>query len=358
MNVGGVSQLRAPQHAPARGSNWDNPRVRRATIEDVAAAAGVSATTVSHVFSGKRPVKDATRFKVQRIAQRLGYRPNVIATSLRVNRTGTAMIVIPDITNPYYPALARGVQDVLRSGGYHALLCNTDAHPDEEMAFLDDARSGRVDGVIFVGFHVGLAELEPLAQSGVAVVYVGYGTTEAPVDTVRSDDQAASRQATAYLLRSAPGRVALINGNPGAPVARTRGAGFVEAYHELGLEVPDGYVTDTAFTRRGGAEGMRSLLDLEMRPSAVVCANDLIALGAIDAARDAGVNLPNELAIMGFDDIDAADIVTPRLTTVRNNVDEIGRECGRLLLDRMTGEYSGAPRQVVVPHEIILRESA
>ena len=330
----------------------------RITIEDVAEKAGVSVTTVSHVFSGRRPVKAETQLHVQRVAASLGYRPNAIATSLRARRTGNAMVVIPDITNPYYPALARGVQDVLRRGGYHTLLCNTDADEAEERAFLDDAQTGLVDGVIVVGFHVTIADLEPLARRGVAVVNIGSGSTEAPIDTVQSDDRTAARQAAAYLMRQAPGEVAMINGDAGAPVAAVRRDGFVDAYREAGKRVPEGFIVTSEFTRRGGDDGLRRLLSLPVPPRAVLCANDLIAMGAIDRAHADGVAVPRDLAIMGFDDIDAADIVTPRLTTVRNNADQIGRECGELLLSRMTGEYSGGPRQITVPHELIVRDSA
>ncbi|QAY72392.1 LacI family transcriptional regulator [Agromyces protaetiae] len=330
----------------------------RITIEDVAAEAGVSVTTVSHVFSGHRPVSDSTSERVRKIARDLGYRPNAIAKSLRVQRTFTAMIVLPDITNPFYPALARGVQDVLRTGGYQTLLCNTDAQDRDERAFLDEAMSRRVDGVVFMGFHVPVTDLEPLAESGIAVVNLGYGQTRAPIDIARFDDRAAAEEAVGYLLRSAPGNVGFIDGNASSPVAEARLQGFLDAYAAAGVAVPEGHVVSVDFTREGGRDGMRRLLAAGRPPRAVFCANDLIALGAIDIAHERGLAIPGDIAIMGCDDIDAADIVTPRLTTVRNSADEIGRTCGELLLSRMTGVYSGPGREVVVPYRIVVRDSA
>lgn len=330
----------------------------RVTIEDVAVRAGVSVTTVSHVFSGHRPVRASTREHVERVARELGYRPNALATSLRVQRTNTAMIVIPDITNPFYPSLARGVQDVLRSRDYHTILGNTDATEHEERAFLEAAGSGRVDGLVFMGFHVAAAELEPLAEAGIAVVNLGYGDTSGRIDTVRSDDRAAAAEAVAYLLRSSPEGVGLIDGDAASPVAAERLAGFLDAYRDAGQEVPDGYVVTTDFTRHGGREGMRHLLAHPRPPRAVFCANDMIALGAIETTRELGLSVPDDVAVMGCDDIDAAQIATPRLTTVRNSADAIGRACGELLLSRMTGEYTGPARTIVVPHTLVVRESA
>ena len=332
--------------------------MERITIEDVASTAGVSVTTVSHVFSGKRPVKEATRVHVEQVARKMGYRPNAIAASLRAQRTHTAMIVIPDISNPFYPALARGVQDALRKGGYHTLLCNTDGDERVERVYVDDARSGRVDGLIFMGFHVPIDDLSPLANAGIAVVNLGYGETDAPIDAVRSDDRASASQAASYLLKHSPGSVALIDGDTTSHVGQERLRGFLDAYASMGLEVPEGFVVTTDFTRSGGQRGLKKLLALPAPPRAVFCANDLIALGAIDTARNAQLRIPEDLAIMGCDDIDAAQIVTPRLTTVRNGADRIGKACGELLLSRMTGEYTGPGREVVIPHEVVLRESA
>lgn len=330
----------------------------RVTIEDVAAASGVSPTTVSHVFSGHRPVNAETRRMVREIAANLGYRPNAVAQSLRSRRTDTIMIVVPDITNTFYPELARGVQDVVTPAGYQALLANTDAVASEERALLEVALSRRIDGVVFVGFHISPDDLVPLVDAGTSVVSVGQVRAGGQMDTVRFDDAAAARQAAAFLLDRYGASVALIDGEEDSPPGIRRRHGFEQAFADRGIDPVPGSILATEFTRAGGVSGMRRLLARSSRPRAVLCANDLIAFGAIDVLNDAGLAVPDDVAIAGHDDIDAATIVSPRLTTTRTDARDLGRGAGEFMLTRMTGEYSGPGRELVVPHELVVRESA
>jgi LacI family transcriptional regulator len=332
--------------------------VERITIEDVAARAGVSPTTVSHVFSGHRPVRSETKALVERIAVELGYRPNAVARSLRVQRTNTAMIILPDITNPFYPEFARGVQDALRAGDYHTLLCNTDSREEEERAFLDEAISRRLDGIVFMGYWVSPEELLEVTAAGVAVVNLGEGFEGGPIDSVRSTDEEGARDATAFLLERYGTSVALIDGTMNAPVARARTSGYHQALRAAGVTPKPEYEVSEDFTREGGRRGMAALLELAEPPRAVFCANDQIAIGALHEAERRGTSVPESVAIVGFDDIDAASMVQPRLTTVHNSPDDLGRRCGELLLSRMSGQYSGAGRQVVIPAELVVRDSA
>jgi LacI family transcriptional regulator len=335
-----------------------NPRVPRVTIEDVAAASGVSRTTVSHVFSGHRPVNAETRRMVREVAASLGYRPNAVAQSLRSRRTHTIMIVVPDITNSFYPELARSVQDVVSPAGYQAVLANTDAIEQEERALIEVALSRRVDGLVFVGFQVGTDDLVPLVDAGTSVVSVGRSVTDGLIDTVRFDDTAAARQATTFLLDRYGAAIAMIDGEQDSPPGIRRRRGFEEAFAERGIDVVPEDILATEFTRAGGVRGMRRLLARARPPRAVLCANDLIAFGAIDVLKDAGLAIPADVAVAGHDDIDAATIVTPRLTTTRTDARELGRGAGEFMLSRMTGEYSGPGRELVIPHELVVRESA
>jgi DNA-binding LacI/PurR family transcriptional regulator len=332
--------------------------VERITIDDVAARAGVSATTVSHVFSGHRPVRDETRAAVERVALELGYRPSAIARSLRIQRTNTAMIILPDITNPFYPEFARGVQDVLRAGDYHTLLCNTDSREEEERALLEEAISRRLDGIVFIGYWVQPAELVAVAASGIAVVGMGEEFADAPIDSVRSTDEEGARAETAYLIEHYGPAVAVIDGLKVAPVSRARIRGFHQALQAADVTLRDGYEVSQDFTREGGRRGMSVLLDLPVPPRAVFCANDLIAIGALDEVKARGLSVPGDIAIAGFDDIDSASLVQPSLTTVRNSPHALGAACGQLLLSRMSGEYVGVSRDTVVPAELVVRESA
>ena len=328
----------------------------RVTIEDVAARAGVSPTTVSHVFSGHRPVRAETQETVRRVADELGYSANAVAKSLRTNRTNTVMIVLPDITNPFYPVFARGVQDTLRASDYQTILCNTDSREDEEFAFLEEALARRLDGIVFMGYWVGPERLAALAESGTAVVNLGEGSGQ--VDAVYSDDREMAARVTRYLVDRYGSDVAFIDGTSDAPVARSRmegfrdGRGTAPSAHGSTREVSED------FTRLGGRRGMAALLDAADRPQAVFCANDLIALGALDEARDRGLRVPDDVAIVGWDDIDAAALVSPALTTVRSHPQRLGEASGKLVLSRMSGAYSGPSRSILVPAELVIRDSA
>jgi LacI family transcriptional regulator len=330
----------------------------RITIDDVAARAGVSPTTVSHVYSGHRPVRDETRQLVHQAAQELGYRPNAVARSLRVRKTSTVMIVLPDITNPFYPVFARGVQDALRKDDYHVLLCNTDSRESEERLFLDEAVSRRLDGLVFMGYWVTTDELLEVAATGVSVVHLGQPADRATVDCVWSGDQVAAEQVTSYLLGRYGQSVAFIDGTMEAAVSRSRAAGYRAAFASAGHDVPAGFEITEDFTTEGGRRGMALLLAGDGPPRAVFCANDLMAIGALEEARRRGLTVPGDVAIAGYDDIDAARLVTPALTTVRNNPDLLGAACGELLLSRMGGDTDGAPREVLIQAELVIRESA
>ncbi|GAA1856011.1 LacI family DNA-binding transcriptional regulator [Asanoa iriomotensis] len=329
------------------------------TIGDVAAASGVSPTTVSHVFSGRRPINATTRQHVEEVARRLGYRPNGVAQSLRTRRTNTVMVVVPDITNPFYPDFARGVQDVVGPAGYHCLFCNTDAREAEELALLEVAMSRRLDGLIFNGFRVPDSELLPVTEAGLAVVNLGsVPLPDSTIDSVCFENPPAIAEATRFLVERYGPSIAFIYAEAEARVGKVRRAGFEEACRELGVRLGPDDVVLTEFTRDGGVEGMRRLLDRPDPPRSVQCANDMIAFGAMDVARERGLRIPEDVAIVGFDDVFPATLVSPRLTTVRTDARRFGAEAGRLLLSRMTGEYDGAGRHVVIPHELVVRESA
>jgi LacI family transcriptional regulator len=313
---------------------------------------------VSHVFSGHRPVSPTTRVLVEDVARRLGYRPSAVARSLRSRRTDTIMIVVPDITNAFYPELARSVQDTVAPAGYHAMFGNTDALEENERALLELALSRRVDGLVFCGFRVAADDLVEVADAGISVVNLGQAPTHGDADSVRFDDRRAAHEAATFLVERYGSDVAMIDGDELAPVGRERRLGFEDACREAGLNLDDLPVVVTEFTRGGGDRGMRALLEREHHPRAVLCANDLIALGAIDVLKEAGLDVPGDVAVVGHDDIDAATIVTPQLTTTRTDAAQLGRVAGEMLVSRMSGEHTGRGRHRVIPHELVVRQSA
>ncbi len=328
----------------------------RSTLSEVASRAGVSPTTVSHALSGKRPVAANTRKSIERAARELRYRPNVVARSLRTRRSHTAGLIIPDISNPVYPRLARGLQDELAAVGCHVLVCNTDRVPGNELEYLVDVLDRQVDGVVIVAFHLSTADLAQVPLADVPLVSIGSHLDHPSIDLVRTDDGAGARDATRHLLELGHS-VGLIGGPPGLPPSESRAAGYRQALADAGAAFRLDLVVDGDFTRAGGAAAMRVLAALPDRPTAIFCANDLMAIGAMDTARELGLDIPRDVALVGYDDIEAAALVTPALSTVLNPADRLGATAGRLLRDRMDG-YAGPRRQVVISHEFIQRDSA
>jgi len=330
----------------------DRPR-----IGQVAERAGVSATTVSHALNGRRPVSAATRDRIMAAIEELGYRPNVVARGLRAGRSLTVGLVIPDITNPFYPVLARGLQEVLGPAGYDEIITNTNGTRDLERAALDKMISRQVDGLAFAVFHTHAEDLQPVIDAQIPVVRLGGRQAQPGVDLIHSDDEGGARAAVRHLLHSGYRRIAFVCGPAAEGPAAERVAGYRAALAEAGVRPQQNMVVHTDFSRAGGAHGVERLFRQRKRPDAVLCANDMMAIGALDAARERGLRVPDDLAVMGFDDIEAASLVTPRLTTIANPAREIGKACARLLLDRIGGA-AGPPKEIVISARLVRRESA
>jgi LacI family transcriptional regulator, galactose operon repressor len=308
------------------------------------------------VLSGNRPVSPATRRKVERVMEELGYRPNFFARALNSKKTHTVALIVRDLTNPFYPALARGLQTAVAAADQVVMLFDASAGSALTRTFVDEAVQRRVDGVVVAGGEVETV-LEVLRDAGVAVVAVGSMVSGKPVDWVSADDMRIGHDATAHLHDAGHTRIATICGPPTTEPGRTRLAGYTQALADLGLAADPDLIVAGDWTRESGAAALRQLLALAQRPTAVFCANDLMAIGALDAALEAGLSVPSDLALMGVDDIDAANLVRPALTTVRIPAEEIGRAAGDLLLQRIAEEDASAHRHVLVQHSLIPRQS-
>lgn len=350
-----MSTGRARQEPGERARRRTSPPV--VTIDDVAHSAGVSKTTVSHVLSGKRPVAPATRRHVEKVMDELGFRPNYFARALSQKRSNTIALVAQDITNPFYPALARGVQRAVSASGHVVLLFDGDSGPEATRTFIQDAIERRVDGMVVAVSDID-DELATAVRSGIPIVVVGSTASALDLDWVTADDARIAGDIVDRFVAGGHAAIATITGPqtraPGAPRRR----GYLAALRSHDIEQRPGFVVESDWTREGGARAMQQLLALDERPTAVFCANDLMAIGAIDAVRRAGLSIPHDVAIMGVDDIDAADLVRPALTTVRIPAQEIGRAAGELLLHRIDDDSDTTPRHILVQHRLVVRESA
>jgi len=328
----------------------------RVTIAHVASLAGVSPTTVSHVLSGKRVVGQATRDTVLEAIRELGYRPNHVARNLRTRQSHMIAVVVPDITNPFYAVLTRGLADAVDDAGYGTYVCNTDGQHERERKFFQDVQDRGVDGIVLAsGETASGIEFGP-GDYGTPITCIGEHLDHPRSDSVMADDERGSQDAGAYLLRRGYERIAMIQGPPRSANARTRG--FRNSMTSARRKVPGELMVRGDWTRAGGFAAMQQLLALSRRPDAVFCANDLMAMGALDAAHQQGLEVPADVAVMGFDDVDAATVVNPPLTTVRNPSYETGSTAGDLLMSRMTGRYADAGRTVVLPCPVVPRDSA
>jgi len=326
------------------------------TIADVARHAQVSKTTVSHVISGNRPVAASTRERVERAIATLGYRPDGLARSLRTRRTHAVALIVPDLTNPFYPALARGLEEG-EGVDYRTFICSSDGRPERERAFLEDVVDRQVDGIVIDSFHLTVDHLHRVTGGRLPVVWIGGTPMHHPgVDSVRPNDELGAAEATAHLVARGHRRIAMIDGPEGS--GSSRRDGFRRALAEAGLPSYPEPPIRSDWTRTGGRVAMRRLLELSPRPTAVFCSNDLTAFGALDGVRDAGLGVPDDVAVVGYDDIEAAALVTPALTTVMNPAFDTGLAAGKLLRERITGAYRGPARALTLDSHLVVRASS
>lgn len=341
-----------------------SPR-RRPTQLDVARAANVSQAVVSYVLNDIRTVSilPETRQRVHEAIAELGYVPNTAARSLRSRKTHTIAVIIPDITNPYYPEFVRGVQDVARAGGYDVLAFNTDGDRKIEHSALDAARRGRVDGMIVTPFYLTLDDYLPLLEEGTPITQLSELADadvrpDIPLDAVSVSGSDAAKAVVTYLIERGHTRIGMISGQLATPPREARVRGYQQALAEHGLSPEAVLIKGGDFSEAGGYEAMHELVMLEQRPTAVFAANDLMAMGALLACRELGIRVPEEIALAGFDDIPAARLVHPALTTLNQHAHATGRRCAEMLLSRLDGSYSGATRRETLGFQLVPRASA
>jgi LacI family transcriptional regulator len=332
----------------------------RPTQKDIAKLAQVSQATVSLVLNGisDSSVPQVTQRKVLRAAKTLGYVPNRVAQSLRTQQTKTIACIVPDITNPFYPALERGAQKSAESNGYDVLIYNTDGLPAKERKCLDRLLEGRVDGVIGVFFHLNARDLRPLLDRNIAVVRIEATPKKTgpwPLDNLYVDNAEGAKASTEYLIELGHRRIAMIAGTGGPE--RNRVSGYLQALDEAGLKPQ--LVSRGGFNEESGYRSTKQLLSTGPRPTAIFAGNDLMAFGAMTAIREAKLAIPQDIALMGFDDIFAARFVTPPLSTISQFQYELGRVAAEMLLERinqLSPETAGRQRQM--PFELVKRQSA
>lgn len=335
---------------------------RRPTQREVARLAGVSQAVVSYVLNDVQTasVAPATRQRVLDAMAEIGYVPNNAARSLRSRKTWTIAAIIPDITNPYYPEFIRGIQDTCRTAGYDVLAFNTDGVRDLELSSLEAARRSRADGVILTPFFVGSDDLMPLLQEGTPITMLADTpiSSDHPLDTISISGEEAARTVVDYLLDCGHTRIGMISGLAATATREGRVRGYQRALAEHHVPQDQVLIRGGDFTERGGYEAMHELALLKPLPTAVFAANDLMAMGALLACRELGIRVPEDMALAGFDDIPAAKLVNPALTTLNQHAHATGHQAAEVLLSRLNGSYAGPSRHISRSFTLVPRESA
>jgi LacI family transcriptional regulator len=328
------------------------------TIRDVARHAGVSVATVSHVINQKRYVTPELHERVFRAIQVLNYRPNKLARALSRKAVPLLALVVPDISNPYWSAVARAVQDFTDSHDYSVIVCSSDGLPEREARFLRSL-SGWVSGLILHPYHLTSEYVGYLSDDQVPVVILGdFATSEkqpAHWDHVTSSNLEGARLAVQHLIQLGHRRIGYITGAEGTPSSLRRLAGYQNALEQAGLPLLDELIVAGDYTQPGGRRAMASLLELTEPPTGVFCANDLSAFGALEAAHLRGYRVPTDISIVGFDDIDEAASTSPPLTTVSQPPRLVGRITAETLIERLTGRTETAHRRI--PGSLVIRQS-
>ncbi|HMT06624.1 MAG TPA: LacI family DNA-binding transcriptional regulator [Pyrinomonadaceae bacterium] len=340
---------------------------KTATLSDIAEAAGVAAMTVSRVVSGVGYVSESTRERVLKALKDHNFRRNGLARGLKRRSTETVGLVLGDISNPYSTELARGVRETLLSRGFNLFICISDAGETEDTQAFKSLAEHSVDGIIVAtrSNKGGDKYLRELVETNVPVVALGRDLEHRHVDLVGTDNFKGGFVATEHLIERGHKRIAFLGANLSVGSQLKRLQGYVAALEENAIAVDDelvvGHGDDNVggySTEEIGFEGMKRLLSLKNRPTAVFARNDFTAIGAMRAISDAGLSIPKDVAVVGFDDIPMAARMSPSLTTVRQPMRLQGEIAATMLLDRITSKTPIRRRQRVLDCELIVRESS
>ncbi len=335
------------------------PNESRVSLRDVAELAGVSVKTVSNVVNQYTHVSAVTRERVQSALDQLGYRPNLSARSLRGGRSGLIALAVPELDSPYFAELARHIMYAAESRGWNVLIDQTDGRPEREKLVMDGIRAHLIDGVIFSPLASGPAELAMRADT-TPMVLLGERLHNGTMDLVGIDNVAAAEAAVAHLAGLGRTRIAAIGEqrHRRGETARLRLRGYAAALSSAGLSLDPALVMPSAsYHRTDGAAAMRELLELAQPPDAVFCFNDMLAIGALRTLRDKGVRVPEDVAVVGFDDVEESSYSAPGLTTIRPDKAGIAKTAITLLADRLDGGGDGASREVTERFDLVVRHS-
>jgi LacI family transcriptional regulator len=335
----------------------ENCTMKRTTIEDVAKAAGVSRQTVSRAMNDKNEISQETKERVMRAVDELGYRPNRMAQSMVTQRTYSVGMLVADITNPFFPEITRGVQDVAQASGYNVFVCNTDDRPDLELQELRSLAAQGVDGIIVFSHNSTEEDMQLFANRYQPMVLFNWEFEHPNVSTMMVDNVLGARLAVDHFAATQRGEIGMLTNNSPTYFSSRRLLGFKQAVLAHALPFADDRIVPEFANLDGGYRATRQLLNRYPEINAIFTFNDLMAIGSLRACSERGLRVPEDIAVIGFDDIQFARMTTPALTTIRVDKYAIGQMAMSRLLEMIEHPNEAFPPIHIDP-ELMIRETA
>lgn len=333
---------------------------RPVTLKDIARETGVHVSTVSRALDPNRdtPLSDGVVSRVRSTAEKMGYRPNRIAHSLRTQKTMTIGVMIPDLTNMIFPPIVRGIESVMEPLGYASIIVNTDSQQAREQRLVEILQERGVDGIIHTAVRLQDPAIVKLANDGLPIITLNRKIEGAPIPCIINDDAAGISTVFSLLFDHGHRKIAHIAGPSALSTGQLRLAAFNHAARERGLE-PDSLLVVSAdqFDEEDGRQAAETILQIDPSTTAILCANDRLALGAIDYCRSISLSCPDDISITGFNDMPFLNLIPPRLTTIRIQQFEAGAVAARHMLQLLAGKSQQVPLETILPVELIERDS-
>ncbi|OAS14289.1 LacI family DNA-binding transcriptional regulator [Paenibacillus oryzisoli] len=330
----------------------------KATIYDVAREAGVSIAAVSQVMNGKGKISEERRTEILKVMEKLNYQPSVIASALTGKKTYTLGLLVPDISNPFFAEIARAVEDQGHNLGYSLVICSTDNKDERVERYLNLLQQKSVDGMI-IGTGMDNKEmLTPLMERSIPVVMIAREMSDLAVHTVVVDDFVGGTLSAQHLLELGHTRMAILAEHTKVTSSRERVKGFMTTLAEAGIEIPEGSVRNCRYTVEDGKREAIELLEKAAgeRPTALFCCNDMLAIGALQAAKQLKLRVPEDISVIGFDNTILASVTDPPLTTIAQPIEPMGKQVVDLLILELQ-KKSQAKQRIVMRPELIIRQS-
>jgi LacI family transcriptional regulator len=328
------------------------------TLRDVAQAASVSVSTASRYFHKQGYVSADARKRIQSAAEQLGYRPNAVARSLRRRRTLTVALVVPEIENPFFTTISRGVEDVAYAAGYTVFVCNTDEQEDRQDHYLQALLERQVDGLLFIPCgHAAKEHCGYLSTANVPFVLIDRKVPGVEADAVVGNNLQGAEDLMQHLLDLGHRRIGFIGGAPADSVSQQRLAGYRSTLDKAHIDPDSNLVSEGDWGMWSAWSAAKELLASDDPPTAIFCANNVLAVGALRALREASKQVPDDIALVCFDDIELAALLDPFLTVAVQPAYEMGRRAATLLLHRLNGQHDASTARAVLPTHIIIRRS-